>query len=132
MIMVVMLNLIFSNNIMMNSLWFTKNYNWRSGFQPKNFCSVPFWLEMTQMRESQLWDRDWKIWFSTTRLRLKISESQKQVWAKYVDTETPSILLLISDSPFVGRGMIWSDFFLFNAVKSKHSLIYELILIGYI
>ena len=33
------------NVILMNSFWFTKHYDWRSGFRPNIFCSVPFWLE---------------------------------------------------------------------------------------
>ena len=50
-----------------------------------------------------------------TRPRLKKSEPQKRDWAKDVDTETPSGLLLISDFPLVGRGMIfasWNEFWL--------------------
>ena len=83
-----------------------------------------------------------------TRPRLKKSESQKQDCAKDVDTETPSRLLLISDSPLVGRGIIFAPlnkfymirvfwlvgldgFFLF-AVKSKLSLINEFILSEFI
>ena len=66
-----------------------------------------------QMCESQ-WrdqDRDWKIWVSMTRPRLKLkkSESQKWDWAKDVVAETPSRLLLISNSPLVGRGWYFVD-----------------------
>ena len=55
-----------------------------------------------------------------TRPRLKNSESQKRDWAKDVDTETPLRLL------------VGLDFFLFDAVKSKFSLINQLMLIQFI
>ena len=77
------------------------------------------WILMTRLRlqmcESQLQDRDWKIWVSMTRPRLEKSESQKQDWTKDANTETPSRLLLISDFPLVGRGMIfapWNKFYM--------------------
>ena len=75
-------------------------------------------VSMTRPRLSQWRDRDqaWKIWVSMTRLspRLKKSESQKRDWAKDFINETPLRLLLISDSPLVGRGMIfapWNEFY---------------------
>ena len=83
-----------------------------------------------------------------TETKTEKSESQKRDWSKDVYTDTPSRLLLITDSPLVGRGMIFApwkefymihvfwlvdlDFFLFDAVKSKLSLINELILIQFI
>ena len=90
--------------------------------------TVNVWVSMTrprprlQMCESQWRDRDWKIWVSMTRLRprLKKSESKKRDWAKDVETEAPLRLLLISDSPYVEKGMLFA---LFDAVKSKLSLI---------
>ena len=49
-----------------------------------------------QMFEPQWRDRDWKIWVSMPRprLRLKKSESLWRDWAKDVDTQTPSRLSL--------------------------------------